>query len=164
MSTSLKYYFYNLFKTFSDNTVLNGICSGVCASIFSHPLDVFKIYKQRSQDFNSDIKSIGTKLLFRGYFKTLIRNVLVSSMLFPLYDLFSTLLPDSVVLASLFTATAVTVILHPIDVMRTRHISLNRNFSYYSVPLFRGLHLNLLKMCPSFVITMVITEFIKKKY
>jgi hypothetical protein len=166
VSTSSKYYFYTMFKQYNGsggalNSIFNGACSGVCASVLSHPLDVIKIYQQRSQDFSGDLRTIGPRLLYRGYSKTLVRNIMVSSMLFPLYDFYTTLFPNSVAMASMCTAFTVTITLHPIDVMRTRHISIGDNYNHNKVPIFRGLHLNLCKMMPTFIITMLITEHLK---
>lgn len=164
VSTSSKYVLYNFFKSLNPGTssVIHGICSGICASVLSHPLEVIKIYQQRSQCLRTDLRLTGPKLMYRGYSKSLVRNIMVSSMLFPLYDFYTGVFPGSVILSSFCTSCSVTLILHPIDLLRTRHISLGGAFNT-DFNIYRGLHLNMLRVVPTFMITMAITEHVKAR-
>lgn len=176
VSTSSKFTFYNYIKNYRNtqsndikNNVVNGAIGGICASMFSHPIDVVKIHQQNNISFMAELKKIGSPLIYRGYSKTLIRSIMVTSLIFPFYDFYKSKFAN-IFIASALSASTATIFLHPIDILKVRHISgqplyLNfgnakDNIKYY----YRGIHINLMRVVPHFIITMFIAEKIKKHF
>lgn len=176
VATASKFTFYSYFKKIRKtkqgdikNNILNGAAGGIIASVFSHPFDVIKVHQQNNIRFLSELRVTGPKLLYRGYSKSLTKNIMVTSLLFPFYDFYNSKL-NNTWLASSCASLTVTTILHPVDYLKVRHISnqklyfnftnLKDNMKYY----YRGLHINLMRVTPHFMITMAITEKIKEHY
>lgn len=173
-STATKFTFYNYVKKIRDtqqkdlkNNILNGAIGGIMSSVIVHPIDVCKVHQQNNMSFSYELRKIGPSLLYRGYSKSLMKNICLTSLIFPFYD-FYTAKFNNLFIASILSSITATFILHPIDYLKIRHISgqhLYLNFSnipsrfkYY----YRGLHINLLRIIPHFMTTMFITEYIKK--
>lgn len=184
ISSSTKYFGYRYFgNLLGNNTYLdktrNSIFAGVLSSIITHPLDVIRIYIQMNDSLKNQIKQNGYKILYRGYDKTFTKVLIGSCTFFPLFDLYRELIPNilfkiyqddkynsetniSLLLSSLFSGITSTILMHPIDYLKTRNI--------YNLPLFagfnpllyyRGLSLNLLRIVPHFMIMMTLTEKIR---
>lgn len=175
-STSTKFTAYNYIKKLRNtqpndikNNILNGAIGGSIASVFSHPFDVVKVHQQQNITFLSELKSIGPSLFYRGYSKSLTKNILLTSTVFPLYDFYKAKI-NNVIIASALASMTVTILIHPIDLLKVRQISnkelylsfdkLQSTMKYY----YRGVHINLMRVLPHFMITMVITEKIKSMY
>lgn len=163
VSTATKYTFYNYLKnirqTDSSNLFsnsLNGMAGGLVGSIFSHPIDVWKNYSQRNQKF----PWTNFKLYYQGYSASVYKNLVLYACLFPIYDYYK-LKSNSIYISSILTSLTVSLIIQPFDYYKTikmagykQNIKLE-NFS-------RGFGLMLARSVPHFLITMVVTEKIKK--
>lgn len=163
VSTSTKYTFYyylkNLRQTDSSDLFansLNGMVGGLAGSIFSHPLDVWKNYSQRNQNFPwTNFKSY-----YQGYSASIYKNLVLYSCLFPIYDYYK-LKFDSIYISSILTSLTVSFIIQPFDYYKTiKMAGLNQNIKLTN--LSRGFGLMLARSIPHFLITMVVTEKIKK--
>lgn len=174
VSTSTKYTSYSYIKNIRNtekhdlkNNILNGALGGSIASIFSHPFDVVKIHQQSNIKFIPELRSVGPMILYRGYSKTFTKNILLTSLIFPFYDFYHSK-TDNIVIASVLSSLTVTLIIQPVDYLKVRHISnqqlyinfdsLYTNLKYY----YRGVHINLLRVIPHFIVTMFVTDRIKK--
>jgi uncharacterized membrane protein YeaQ/YmgE (transglycosylase-associated protein family) len=160
VSTATKFTAYNYLKTKRQtesydikNNFINGMIGGVIASAFSHPFDVIKIHQQNGLSFLSEFKQTGASILYRGYTKSFTKNILITSLVFPLYDFYKTKC-DNTILASGLSAATTTIVIHPVDYLKVRQIGKKE---YY----YRGVHLNLMRVIPHFIITMVATEYFK---
>ncbi|QKF94567.1 mitochondrial carrier protein [Fadolivirus algeromassiliense] len=176
VSTSSKFTSYTYLKKLRNtqkhdikNNIINGAIGGTIASIFSHPFDVIKVHQQNNIKFVHELKTVGPSLFYRGYSKSLSKNILLTSLLFPFYDFYSSKV-NNVFLASALSSLTVTTIIQPVDYLKVRHISdqplyMNFNNLYSALRYYyRGLHINLMRVIPHFMITMFITEEIKKHY
>ena len=159
LSTCSKYVLYESMKN-SMNPFLAGAVSGALASLASHPFDVFKVHKQMHS-----VKQIHWDMWYRGYSKTLSKSICGSILFFPLFDTFQNHLPaQNVIFAALASAVCSTVLIHPLDLMKTRQIyAQSIRFEEWRM-YFKGLSLNLLRVVPHFVITMAVIEKIKKNF
>lgn len=176
ISTSSRFTFYNYIKKLRNtqqddlfNNILNGAICGIISSIFLHPIDVVKIHIQNGQSFIKEFQKTGYSLLYRGYSKSFTKMLLNTSLILPTYDFYYSKFNDHVIAAALSSLT-VTTVLHPVDLLKVRQIAnqpLYLSFNDYYSKLkyyYRGLHINLMRVVPHFIITMVITEKIKKYY
>lgn len=157
-STSSKYVLYRKLessKVLSDNKFINGAISGVVSSLFTHPLDFIRVHWQMNADFQ--VKHFDA--LYRGYSKTFSKVIVGSSLFFPLTDLAKTK-TDNIILASLLSGIVSTIVIQPIDYLKTRHIY---GLSLYSESPYKGLSLNLLRVVPHFMIVMTCIDFLDKK-
>lgn len=175
-STATKFTFYSYIKKYRNtdqkdikNNIINGAIGGSIASVFSHPFDVLKIHKQTNKPFIQEFKNVGPSLMYRGWSKSLTKNILLTSIVFPFYDFYKSKFNNPIIAAGLSASTA-TLVIHPIDYLKVRHISnqplypsfgnMSNYFKYY----YRGVHVNLMRVVPHFIITMVITENLKQKF
>lgn len=163
-STSSKYYFYQLVKSYrktdkSDilSNSLNGMIGGILGSIFSHPIDVWKNYLQRNQKFPFN----NFKTYYQGYSASIYKTSVLYSCLFPLHDYYTDMIKIPV-LPSILTTLTVSVIIQPFDYYKTIRMAGNRPVNWYKISnWYRGFSLMLARSIPHFVITMGITEYIK---
>lgn len=159
-STTSKYTLYRYFESLPDypikNKFLNGMTAGLISSIFTHPLDVIKVHRQMNYPLNS------FNILYRGYSKTFIKIGISSSIFFPLYDTVNNYI-NNPFLASSTSGIIACIIMHPIDYLKTRHMSgLQLYQGYNPITYYRGLSINLLRIVPHFIITMGVIEYMKK--
>lgn len=176
VSTSTKFTFYNYIQKLRNtdqsdikNNIINGSLSGIFSSMFTHPFDVLKVHQQNNLSFKNEIKNKGFSILYRGYSKSLFKNTVLTSLIFPFYDFYKSMFNNTIVASGLSSIT-VSMFLHPLDLLKIRHISnqslyvpyngLSNFIKYY----YRGLHINLLRIVPHFMITMTMTEWIKNMY
>jgi hypothetical protein len=147
VASSSKFSIYTICKSYREtkdndilNNSLNGIIGGVTGGIIAHPIDVWKIHKQRNEPLN--IKERGIKILGNGYSQTLIKNISLNSMLYPLNDFYQscglTQLQSQItgtpisqsmmptVLSQVATAITTTTILYPIEFIRTNKMAATR--------------------------------------
>jgi hypothetical protein len=65
---------------------INGILGGLAGSIICHPIDVYKNYKQRGVNYFEELRIKKYKILYQGYSQTIIKNIVLYSILYPTYD------------------------------------------------------------------------------
>jgi hypothetical protein len=124
-----------------------GAVAGALGGLFSHPLDVLRIQVQRG-----DGLKFSAARAYRGLRYTLQKNVLVASILFPTFSALKSRdhgTITSAVGASLLT----TLIVHPVDLWKTQRVA-----GVALGGLYRGFTLNLARVLPHFVLTMVVME------
>jgi hypothetical protein len=166
ISTSLKWTLYQKLKEknhlFQDINsaqarLTNGLLSGIIPTLITHPLDVAKVHWQMRSPFP------GWRYAMRGYSKTLSKIAVGSVCYYPFYEYFKDVFAaqeqlsrnQKSLLSGICSGLASTLIVHPIDFLKTRHI--------YNQPLFlgwnptayyKGLTLNVCRVVPHFAITM----------
>ena len=162
ISTSSKFFFYNIIKNYRNtnsndllNNSINGMIGGVLGSLLSHPIDVIKIGQQRN-DFNINN-------LYRGFGQSIIKNIILYSSLYPIYDFYKSKYDNPFICAPLTTLT-ITAYLQPIDYIKINYMAGNKNINYTIKNLYKGTTLNLARSIPHFHITMYITEYLIKSY
>lgn len=134
-STSSKFVFYRKLEDLQlphSNKIVNGIIGGVASSLLTHPLDAVKVHLQMNTSFAETLRKTGLSLFYRGYSKTFSKVLVGSALFFPLTDYSRVLTNGNVMLASFLSGTISTLIIHPIDYLKTRHI--------YNQPLYQGLN------------------------
>lgn len=167
LSTTSKYTFYryftNLRNTNKDdifNNSINGIMGGIAGSVISHPVDVWKNYKQRNESYTKAIKKYNYKILYQGYSQSLLKNIVLYSILYPVYDYYYYKTNNNIV-SSIGTTITVGFITQPLDYLKTRYMAGLKDF--HIKDLYKGYHLMLFRNIPHFLITMtLINEFNKK--
>lgn len=166
VSTTSKYTFYEKIKTHLNNKYLSGTISGVLSSIFTHPLDVIKIHNQMCKNVIPSYRKEGLCFLYRGYSKTFIKSAIGSTFFFPIYDAVYEHIKN-VQGAAICSAIISTIILQPIDYMKTTQIYNNNKIiskkNVLILQLYKGLFLNLCRVVPHFLITMTLIEYIKNQ-
>lgn len=160
ISTSSKYALYKQFEYYFGNDIylkpLYGIVSGVCVSLITHPIDSIKVNMQMD---NKDIGQKSLRFFYNGYSKSLSKAAISGPLFFPMSDYFSTKL-NSRFYGSLTAATLATIIMHPIDYLKTIQMYDKTNkpkLTLYSL-FTKGLHLNLMRIVPHFVIINVVMD------
>lgn len=159
-STTSKYTLYRYLDSNTDypikNKFLNGMTAGLISSLFTHPMDVFKVHLQMNQ------KIEGINMIYRGYSKTFTKIAISSSLFFPVYDNIKAKI-DNPYLSAGCSGVIACVIMHPVDYLKTRHMSgLSLYAGWNPLIYYRGLSINLLRIVPHFVITMGVIESMKK--
>lgn len=162
LSTSSKYYLYHQIKELRQtestdliNNSINGALGGVGGSLLSHPFDVWKNYLQRDQK----LSKLSVKILYSGYSGSLVKNIVLYSILFPTYDFYK-LHTDNTVLAAIITTLTCSIVTQPVDYYKTVLMSGNK-FTAWSNP-YKGFGLMVARSIPHFIISMSITDMIKK--
>ena len=166
ISTSCKYTIYKFLTTNKKNPIknkfLNGMIGGIISSTLTHPLDVIKVHMQMKYNFLSELKKEGIKLFYRGYSKTFTKIAISSACFFPIYDIINEKIKNPIV-ASTTSGFISAVIMHPVDYLKTRHMSGKPLYQGVNpLQYYRGLSLNLLRIVPHFIITMTTIEYLKK--
>ena len=161
LSTSSKYYLYHAIKDYrqtADSDIvsnsINGGLGGLGGSVLSHPFDVWKNHLQRGKP----LLNLQIKTLYSGYSGTIAKNILLYSMLFPVYDFYK-LHIASPVMASIVTSITCSLITQPLDYYKTVLMSGNK-FAGWRNP-YRGYSLMISRTIPHFMISMAITDNIK---
>jgi uncharacterized membrane protein len=168
LSSSSKYVLYQyLNKTFNNESnqyirIINGTITGITVSIITHPIDFIKINMQMADKIYHKIK-VRPSIIYDGYSKTLGKATLSGACFFPLYEYIKDR-TDSPITSGLISASISTILMQPLDYMKTRQI-FGLNFSYSNIRLlFTGLELNLCRVIPHFTIMMFLTEKFKSKF
>lgn len=167
-SSFIKYSIYNEIKYYrqtNDNelydNMINGCIAGVSCSFFVHPIDVVTNHLQRFNKF--DVNLFKAKVLYAGFSQTLLRNFILYSVLFSVFDYSKYLTNNNIVLACMMTTTISTSILQPVDYLRTRLMAQQRNDIGNTFKNFRscwkGYHLNYLANTMHFAIAMSIANY-----
>jgi hypothetical protein len=163
ISSVSKYTFYNLIKNHRKtndkdlfNNAINGASGGILGSLLSHPIDVRKNYQQRyDNNFINDCRKNLLKTLYKGYSQSIVKNVLLYSALYPIYDFYKCNL-NQVYMASALTSITICMYLQPIDYIKTNMMAGNKNIQIKN--LYKGTTLHLARSIPHFMISMIITE------
>lgn len=175
LSTSSKFAFYELIKNHRStkkhdliNNSINGMLGGVLGSVVTHPIDVWRNYKQRNESFINHIKSNHTlidnnkitikfisKTFYAGYGGSLGKNIALYSSLFPLNDFYKSHF-DSVFISAPLTTLSVSLLIQPFDYYKAVKMANNSVGKNY----FRGFHLMIGRSLPHFLITMYLTELV----
>lgn len=161
LSTSTKYYLYHTIKEYrqtpnSDiiSNSINGALGGLGGSVLSHPFDVWKNHLQRGKP----LLNLQIKTLYSGYSGTIAKNILLYSMLFPVYDFYKLNMINPVI-ASVSTAITCSLITQPLDYYKTVLMS-GHKFVGWTNP-YKGYSLMISRTIPHFMISMTITDNIK---
>jgi hypothetical protein len=161
LSTSSKYYLYHTIKNYrqtADSDIIsnsiNGALGGLGGSVLSHPFDVWKNHLQRGQKLlNLEIRTI-----YSGYSGTIAKNILLYSLLFPVYDFYKLHLTNPFI-ASTLTSFTCSLITQPLDYYKTVLMS-GHKFIGWTNP-YKGYSLMISRTIPHFIISMTITDNIK---
>ena len=161
LSTSSKYYLYHAIKDYrqtEDSNIIsnsiNGGLGGLGGSLLSHPFDVWKNHLQRGQT----LLNFQIKTLYSGYSGTIAKNILLYSMLFPVYDFYKLHITNPLI-ASIFTSITCSLVTQPLDYYKTVLMSGNK-FAGWTNP-YKGYSLMISRTIPHFMISMTITDNIK---
>lgn len=161
ISTTSKYYLYHKIKEFRQtdpndlvSNSLNGCLGGLGGSILSHPFDVWKNYSQRS----TDLPNLSIRTLYSGYTGSIAKNIVLYSLLFPVYDFYKLNLPNPVI-ASIATTCTCSLLTQPVDYYKTVLMG-GAKFVGWSNP-YKGFSLMLSRSIPHFIISMGVTDWIK---
>ena len=162
LSTSSKFTIYKYLDTnniITQNKLVNGFIAGILSSLMTHPIDVFKIHWQMRKSVVSEIsKKNNLYILYRGYSKSFIKSSLSCSIFVPLYDTLR-IHNENKIINSVVSASIATLIIHPIDYLKTQHIAgLPLYNGFNPINYYRGLTLNMTRIVPHFVITMYCIE------
>jgi len=167
LSTSTKFSFYRYLSQIRNtekNDILqnsiNGIIGGILGSIVCHPIDVYKNYKQRGANYFEDLKIKKHKILYQGYSQTILKNVVLYSILFPTYDYYYSKSKNTII-SSVGTSITVGIITQPFDYLKTRYIA--GEYIFKIKDLYKGFNLMLMRNIPHFLITMSIINFLNDK-
>ena len=167
-STSTKYTLYKFLENKNyqyTNKITNGIFSGIVSSLMTHPIDSIKIHTQMRTPFLPELRKHGMYLFYRGYSKTFSKVVVGSALFFPLYDTYRNIFNGNALLASVASGFTSTLIMHPIDYLKTRHIYGQKLYAGWNpIIYYKGLTLNLLRIVPHFTIVMISIDYLEKKW
>lgn len=169
LSSSLKFLIYNELKHIRGtqnndlkNNIINGCICGISSSAVVHPMDVLTNRLQRFKKLRIDI--LERKTLYAGFSQTIIKNLTLYSILFPLFDYNKTLTNDDILLSCVMTCCVSSTVLQPIEYLRTRlmakqhievrHIFETRNYKQ----LFRGWRISIIANIMHFTIAMQIAH------
>ncbi len=165
VSTSSKYTIYRQLCDGDDpasKKIMSGVGAGLISSLITHPLDIIKVQWQLQKSVMNEIRQHGKMVFYRGYTKTISKILISSSLFFPIYDTVNTYV-NNPVYASLLSSTISTIIMQPIDYLKTRHLA---GMSLYSSDLrtyYKGLSLNLLRVVPHFTIVMSVIDLLQRE-
>ena len=161
LSTSSKFTIYKYLDTnniITQNKLANGLIAGILSSLMTHPIDVFKIHWQMQKSVLYEISKNNLLILYRGYSKSFIKSSISCSIYFPLYETLGYYSQNKII-NSVVSASIATLIIHPIDYLKTRHIAgLPLYNGFNPINYYRGLTLNMTRIVPHFVITMYCIE------
>jgi hypothetical protein len=163
-SSGVKYNIYQNLKIYRNtqnddllNNMFNSAISGCIGGIISHPIDVCVNYIQRGE------KIVIGKNLFSGLPMTILRNFVLYSLLFSMYD-FIKHKTNNIYYACFITSLTTTTVMTPIEYIRTNIMTGNVEYKDIKFKyIYRGYIFNLARNSSHFMITMLILEKMKKK-
>lgn len=166
ISSSTKYSFYKFLNNFRKtekndylNQSINGVIGGIGGSLFSHPFDVWKNYKQRNENIINRIRNNGVKIIYSGFTQSIAKNISLYSVLYPVYDFYQNKFNNPLISSPLTTFT-ISIFVQPTDYLKTRFMA--NNYKIILKDLYNGYFLMNLRNIPHFMITMYFTEKIIK--
>lgn len=182
ISTTMKYNLYLWIKEQrgtddSDliNNSINGASGAVFTSLFTHPFDLWRVIQQKGIERKEKIPFISIVkekifTLYRGYLQTIQKNSLLYSILYPLRDLYRSIIIKETgwgyeeryqlsIASSLMTNLTTTTLLQPIDYIKVRRMAgLSWFDGYNPLNYYRGYIPSLCRIVPHFMITMLIID------
>jgi hypothetical protein len=170
MTTMGKYTLYKYFGTYNPKYyVFNGLAASFIVSLFSHPFDWFRVTLQRNESIRANLQSHGLKVIYRGYSKSVIKNIISSIFFYPFYEYLKNNIHISdnerfnIIFSSGVAAFTSTTLMQPIDYIKTKHIAGQKWYQGIHNPAlyYKGLSLNLFRVVPHFIITMNFIEYFK---
>lgn len=121
----------------------------------------FKNYQQRNNNsFFADLRNNILGTMYKGYSQSIMKNVLLYSSLYPIYDFYKSNISSNPLIVSPLTTLTVTLYLQPVDYIKVNIMAGNK---IIIKDLYKGMSLNLMRSIPNFMITMTITEYILSK-
>lgn len=166
MSTTTKFSFYRYLSqvrgTEKSNILqnsINGILGGIAGSIICHPIDVYKNYKQRGVNYFEELRIKKHKILYQGYSQTIIKNIVLYSILYPTYDYYYSKTNSSTI-SAIGTTITVGIVTQPFDYLKTRYIAGVYAFKFRD--LYKGFGIMLMRNIPNFLITMSVINYLNE--
>lgn len=163
ISQSSKYALFYLFlkekATFTEK-VICGIGAGVTVSLIAHPVDICRVIIQRNESIRKELLNHGIKRFYFGITTNWAKVIISSSCFMPIFELVKG--SFNAFQSSIITATISTIIMHPVDYMKTMKMA-NKQIEYSRTMFTKGLSIHLLRIIPHFVISMTIADYLKNK-
>lgn len=156
-TAGLKYFIYNEFKKNKRiPNMMNGILTGIMCPFITQPFDIILNHIQRFIKIDRQILKL--QILYTGLYYTLLKNVILCSLLYPLFDYMKLKTNNNLVVSCFASSFVTSVIIQPIDYLKNCSISqIQFKPSYY-----RGFHLNYTIHFLHFTISMLLMNKIKK--
>lgn len=168
-SAFLKYFMYNEIKYYrqtSDNdlvnNMINGCLAGIICSFAVHPIDVMTNHLQRFKKIDTNI--FHYKVLYAGFSQTLLRNFILYSFLFSVFDYSKCITNNNMILSCMITTTISTSILQPVDYLRTILMAQQSKGIGNFKSCWKGFHLNYIANTMHFTIAMCISDYFLNLY
>lgn len=168
LSTSSKFTIYEYIKNKRNtpkddiiNNSINGGISGILGSLLTHPIDIWKNFNQRNENYINFLQSKNlplVKKLYSGYSGNISKNIILYSCLYPINDYYNSYFNSYLISAPLTTLT-VSFIIQPFDYYKTIKMAGSKPTNF-----FRGFHLLLLRSLPHFMITMYLSNLFYNKF
>lgn len=173
VSSFLKFLIYSEIKNYRQtldkdlyNSMLNGCASGILSSFFVNPIDVVINYLQRQEKITKSLLKIN--ILYSGLSQTIIKNLFLYSVLFPVFDYSKYYTNNNIGLSCLMTTAISSTILQPVEYFRTNLMAgkfkngiLNELKKINSC--WKGLHITYLSNATHFTISMYIMNYLDNK-
>jgi len=167
MSTTTKFSFYRYLSQIRETkkndiiqNSINGVLGGLAGSIICHPIDVYKNYTQRGANYFEELRIKKHKILYQGYSQTILKNIVLYSILYPTYDYYYSKTNSSTI-SAIGTTITVGFVTQPFDYLKTRYIA--GVYTYKMKDLYKGFGIMLMRNIPNFLITMSIINFLNEK-
>lgn len=161
VSPSSKYTIYKYLDTnklITNNKIANLFITGTLFSLITHSIHVSKINLAKTKNLAWEISKNNLFIIVQGYSKLFIKSSVSCSIFVPLYDTLR-IHNENKIINSVVSASIATLIIHPIDYLKTRHIAgLPLYNGINPINYYRGLTLNMTRIVPHFVITMYCIE------
>jgi hypothetical protein len=173
ISAFIKFAIYNEIKNYRSisnddifNNMINGCIAGILCSFFVHPIDVISNSLQRFENFT--VLNLTRKILYSGFSQTIIRNLILYSILFPVFDYSKSITNNNIPLSCLITTTISTITLQPVEFIRTKwmarqNLGVYKSFLQSFKTCWRGYHLNYMANTLHFMISMSISHYLTQK-
>jgi hypothetical protein len=157
-STTSKLALYRKFDEHSPYKIANGAAAGFFVSLITHPIDRIKIHLQMASSKTTLNNSQMYNGIYTGYSKTFTKTIIGGMLYYPLYDYIKSY--NFTPFQSSFISSVIsTLALHPFDYMKTRHMyNLPWFAGYNPLSYMKGVHLNLIRIVPHFVIIMTLID------
>lgn len=167
LTAGLKYFLYNELKYFretkdndSKQNLVNGCMTGIVCPFIIQPIDVILNHLYRFVEINKNLLKLN--VLYSGLRHTLIKNVILCTILYPLFDYIKKITNDNILLSSSITCLISGIILQPIDYLRIRsmaQITQNQNLIKNIFACYKGFYINYLTNLLHFTISMLIMRY-----
>jgi hypothetical protein len=173
ISQSLKYslfYFLlgeqNYHKSPENHTpfykkVFAGVGAGVIVSIVSHPVDICRVIIQRNESIKYEFMNHGWRRFYFGIHTNWLKVCISSSCFMPIFKVCEEQ-GLSAFNSSLVSAAVSTVIMHPVDYIKTMKMA-NKPIQITKQIFTKGLSIHLLRIIPHFVMTMTIAQYLREQ-